>query len=343
MTLVDLPRPSPIQEEEASPAAFERLVTRSLPEGRPLVLRAFAARWRAVETASESDESLCAYLCSRDAGQLLDTVELPADQGGRLFYNEAFTGLNFRWGQARLDATLRRLLALRDDAYPPGAAIQSVPVRSVLPGFEAENPNPILGQAVEPRIWIGNKVRVAPHFDPSENIAVNVAGRRRFTLFPPEALPDLYLGPFEPTPAGTTISLVDLADPDLERFPRFARAMGRALVAELEPGDAIYVPYLWWHGVSSLAPLNMLVNYWWPPTRVVAAHPSNALMHALIALRSLPPAKREMWRAHFDYYGFASEQDLSAHIPEPARGVLGRPTRDEIMGVRAGLAKTLTR
>ena len=53
------------------------------------------------------------------------------------------------------------------------------------------------------------------------------------------------------TIAGQPISMVDLDDPDFERFPKFREALRHALVAELEPGDAIYIPALWWHGVQA--------------------------------------------------------------------------------------------
>ena len=44
-----------------------------------------------------------------------------------------------------------------------------------------------------------------------------VAGRRRFTLFPPEQVANLYIGPLDLTPAGQPVSLVDQAQPDLVR------------------------------------------------------------------------------------------------------------------------------
>ena len=65
---------------------------------------------------------------------------------------------------------------------------------------------------------------------------------RRFTLFAPELVDRLYIGPLDLTPAGQPISLVDLAAPDLARFPRFAEALPQAQVVTLEPGDALFIP-----------------------------------------------------------------------------------------------------
>ena len=39
-----------------------------------------------------------------------------------------------------------------------------------------------------------------------------------------------------------------------EKYPRFAEVRDQAMVAELEPGDALYLPKLWWHQVEALSP-----------------------------------------------------------------------------------------
>jgi len=100
--------------------------------------------------------------------------------------------------------------------------------------------------------WLGNKTRISAHYDYPDNIACVVAGTRRFTLFPPEQIGNLYVGPVDKTPSGQAISLVDFSNPDLERFPNFELAMQAGYQAVCEPGDAIYIPSLWWHHVESL-------------------------------------------------------------------------------------------
>ena len=77
------------------------------------------------------------------------------------------------------------------------------------------------------------------HFDSPDNLACVVSGRRRFTLFPPEQLPNLYVGPLDFTPPAHALRLLDLAHPAYQAYPRFREALAAALVVDLEPGDAV--------------------------------------------------------------------------------------------------------
>ncbi|MFT4253204.1 MAG: cupin-like domain-containing protein, partial [Caulobacter sp.] len=282
------------------------------------------SHWPVVEAGRRGHAALFDYLSRFDSGQSVGTVFAPAEAGGRFFYGDDLSSMNFRGGKARLSKTFEFLAQHADDGDEAALAAQSVPTWNALPGFAQDNPLPLLGPEVEPRVWIGNRVIVAAHNDPYENIACVAAGRRRFTLFPPEQVENLYIGPFERTPAGATISLVSLEAPDLERFPRFARALEAAQTVELEPGDALYVPYLWWHHVRSLDAVNMLVNYWWNPPDHGRGAPRDAFMHAMLALRALPPAHRTAWKAMFDHYVFRTDGDAAEHLPVEAQGILGR-------------------
>jgi hypothetical protein len=184
---------------------------------------------------------------------------------------------------------------------------------------------PFLAPHIQPRLWIGNRVVTPAHFDEYYNIACVVCGRREFTLFPPEQVKNLYVGPLDFAPTGAAISMARLDKPDDPRFPNLKEALAHARVAVLEPGDAIYIPPLWWHHVASLERLNALVNYWWKPVMegVPATHSARGfLLHGLLSMRWLSPAEKVAWRHLLDYYLFADD-DPAAHIPADKRGVLG--------------------
>ncbi|RYG01699.1 MAG: cupin-like domain-containing protein, partial [Caulobacteraceae bacterium] len=224
-----------------TPARFHEEV---LTAGRPVVFRGLVKDWPVVRAGADPT-TLATYMKRLDRGQPVGALFGGPGIEGRFHYNDDLSGFNYRQGQIQLSAAFDLLADYGREERPPSLAVQSVQSRQALTGFEAENPMPLLNNAVEPRVWIGNAVTVAAHHDPSENIACVVAGKRRFTLFPPEQVANLYMGPFELTPAGAAISMVDFDAPDLTRFPRFAEAMKAALVVDLEPGDALYIPYLW--------------------------------------------------------------------------------------------------
>jgi ribosomal protein L16 Arg81 hydroxylase len=192
-------------------------------------------------------------------------------------------------------------------------------------------------------VWLGNRTCIAAHFDLPDNLACVVAGRRRFTLFPPDEVGNLYVGPLDLTPAGQAISLVDMRQPDLSRHPRFAQALQRAQVAELGPGDALFIPSLWWHQVEALEPFNVLVNYWWRQSPEYMDSPMATLMLALLTMRDLPPAQRQAWRALFQHYIFDANEQTAAHIPPQARSALAPLSADGARQLRAQLLKRLNR
>ena len=309
---------------------------------RPVVLRGAAAHWPAVAAARRSPRELAAYLGRFDAGRPVDTLLGPPEIEGYLFYREDMSGLNFGRTKQRIAAILAELIRMEGAARPPAVAIQSVETREGLPGFEAENALPLVDAKVSPRVWIGNKVTVAPHFDLNDNIAVVVAGRRRFTLFPPDQLPNLYVGPFDFSPAGAPVSMVDPRAPDFERYPRYRGALEAAETAELEPGDAIYIPYMWWHGVESLEPFNMLVNYWWNEARQ-AGSPFDVLMHAFLVMGAMPPEQKAAWRGMLDHYVFGANGDPLSHLAPEHRGALGGLDESAAAGMRRYLAQSLAR
>jgi hypothetical protein len=313
------------------------------PLGEPAVLRGIASDWPAVNAARRSDDELIAYLRRFRADRPVAAIVGPPEIEGRFFYTDDFRSLNFQRGLSPLDSFFDRLQRDRENPRPYAIAVQSEEVPTLLPGFERENRTDLVDYNVVPRAWIGNRIRVAPNYDLMENIGVVVAGRRRFMLFPPDQLNNLYVGPFELTPAGTPVSIVDTHNPDLDRFPRFSEALQRAQVAELAPGDAIYIPFHWWHGVDSLEPVNLFINYWWNDAPVHAGNPYDALLHALYAIKTLPPEQRSVWRMVFDHYVFALDGDPVEHLPRHARGLLGESTPEQLGRMEATLRQRLHR
>ena len=162
----------------------------------------------------------------------------------------------------------------------------STTVDTCLPGFRDANDVALGDRQALMSIWIGNRTCIAAHHDLPDNLACVVAGRRRFTLFPPSELPNLYIGPLDFTPAGQAVSLVDFARPDLEKFPKFAQALARAQVVELQAGDAVFIPSMWWHHVEALDAFNVLVNYWWRQSPAHMDSPMNALLMACLLYTS---------------------------------------------------------
>lgn len=319
----DLPPPSALAEIEGPVTAARFAEIRR--EGVPVVMRGLVARWPAVRAAREGDQAIVDYIARGGSARPVTAIAAQPREGGRFFYSADMTGLNFVRGTGRLEDFLADLLTADAAATPPGLAVQSEDLADLLPSFAADNRLELLPH-VAPRIWLGNRIRVATHYDVKENVACCVAGRRRFTLFPPDQIANLYPGPFELTPAGTPVSMVDPDLPDLQAYPRFANAWATARQATLGPGDAIYIPYCWWHGVDSLDPVSILVNYWWNDGAAEGAGgPYDALLHALMAFRHLPPDQREVWRGMLDYYVFERSGDPAAHLPAHARGALGVP------------------
>jgi hypothetical protein len=314
-----------------------------LAASEPVLLKGLAADWPVVSAGRQSAGAAIDYLRSFYRGATIGAWIGEPGIGGRFFYNADMTGFNYRPVMTKLDVVLGELLQHVDDATPPAIYVGSTTIDTCLPGFREVNDLDF--GSVDPlaSIWLGNRARVAAHYDVPDNVACNVVGRRRFTLFPPEQLENLYVGPLDFTPAGQSISLVDFANPDLRRYPRFATALQHAQVAELEPGDAIFIPSMWWHHVEALEGFNVLVNYWWRQSPAYMGVPTDVLMHALLAIRDLPEAQRRAWQEIFRHYVFDADVERFDHVPGKSRGVLSPIDDVKARELRALLLNRLNR
>jgi hypothetical protein len=319
-----------------------------IADGRPAILRGIARHLPLVAAGLESAGSAIAWLKQFDGGRPVTAYVGDPAIGGRFGYDRDCTALNFARERGSLSGYLDRLLAGMGESAAPSIYIGSTDIDQYLPGLRAQaalsfgDPQ-LVAHPPLVSIWIGNRTTASAHYDMSNNIAVTLVGHRRFTLFPPDQGANLYPGPLDPTPAGQVVSMVNFDAPDLVRHPGFAEALAAAEVAEMEPGDALIYPALWWHQVEALDPFNAMINYWWNTSPAFMDTPQNTLLHALLSLRDRPAHEKAGWKALFDYYVFGDPARAGAHLPEHARGPLGPLDEITARRLRAQLLNRLNR
>lgn len=331
MTLALDKLPAPAELSDVTAANFKQRV---LDPFQPAVLRGFARHWPLVQAGLQSDGAAARLLQQYSANTPQAVLNVPASTHGRLFYNDSLSGMNYSAKQLGMTDAINQMLAPKADESR--YCVQCVPVQQHFPGLTLDNP--LLPADTNAFIWLGNAVTVPAHFDEAQNIAVVAAGKRRFTLFPPEQIANLYIGPLDFTPAGQPVSLVNMLKPDLTAHPNYAKAYAAGLSVELEPGDAIYIPTPWWHHVQSLSGFNVLINYWWSDTYVAGALPLPMLLHGLLSLKHMPPAQQQAWQQFIRHYLLAENGDPGAHLPEQAKGILGELTPQLAQGINRWLA-----
>jgi Cupin-like domain len=303
------------RRELKTPADLEQAVA----DAQPLVIGGLLEQWPALVFGRHSPQALNRYLKSLDRGLLGTVMEAPLSAAGRFGYSDDLREFTFSKRQQGISETLDRIERLMDRPNASTVAIQMLPLASHLPEFAAQNAMPLLPHSA-PLLWLGGRVRTQIHHDRDHNLACVVAGRRRFVLFPPEQVANLYVGPIDNPPP---LSIVDLDAPDFERFPRFREALKSAQVAELGPGESIFMPRHWWHHVTSLEPYNAMINYWWGTQPAGVDNPHTCFLTALLAFKDLPEADKTYWQMMFDIYIFQKSGSGIDHIPDELQGVLG--------------------
>jgi hypothetical protein len=316
-----------------TPENFRELVNHC----QPVLLRGLVQHWPAVAAARRSPSAFRDYVARFDAGGTMEVFAGAPAIGGKYFYDADLAGFNFERRSMRFGAALDAIIAGLDQPGGESLYVGSVPVSDYLPGFEAENVMP--WAPVPARIWLGHAGDISAHYDTVDNLACVVAGRRRFTLYAPEWIGALYPGPIDHTMAGQPVSMAASLPGD-PRFPRFRAVRDQALVVELGPGDALYIPKLWWHRVQSIAPFNTLVNYWWDAFAGGPDAPHTAMLLSMITIAERPLAERRAWKALFEHYVFREDGHPLAHLPQAQHGLLG-PLKQNYGRIRARVMQLL--
>ncbi|WP_343615221.1 cupin-like domain-containing protein [Novosphingobium sp.] len=337
-TLTTPPGVMEIEAAKRDPSTWLETLTAG---ARPVILRGLVSDWPLCHAARQSPEALCAMLTGFASPQMAEVFLADQAVAGRYFYGEKLEGFNFTRMPTTVAGALTTIMERMRDPALGSAYLGSLPTPAYLPGLADANPLPGMVKGVQPRIWIGTASHIAAHYDAVDNLACVVAGHRRFTLYPPQAIADLYAGPIDHTLAGQPVSMAT-EDPDHpERYPNFPRAREQALTADLEPGDALYLPKLWWHQVDAEAPFNALVNYWWDAHATGPDAPMLSMLLAMITIAERPQAERDAFRAFFEHYVFRGQGHPLAHLPEDQRGVLANIDRAAYGRIRATIMREM--
>ena len=298
----------------------------------PVVCPEFVSHWPIVRAGEEGFPCLSSYLLDRCSwSKKTGVYSAGPESEGRFGYGHTLREFNFNIEPRTVEEILKELRQVHDGSLKRFIYAGSMPTHEFFPAVIEENCLPIEIGKAQINLWMGGKTNIAAHFDTSENIACAVYGARRFTLFPPEQIENLYIGPLDKTPAGQSISLVNFDDPDFVRFPKFRNAVEAAQTIELAPGDAIFIPSMWWHQVACPGPIGVLMNFWWREGKLGSLTPSDALIANFLAFRELPARERQAWGALFTHYFFGETLKDQEHLTTDDVGLfdVSRPENAE--------------
>ncbi|PDH67125.1 MAG: transcriptional regulator [Sphingomonadaceae bacterium MED-G03] len=331
----------PVEEYDAAAVPDRATLARLAQHCRPFVIRGVGQDWPIVRASvAEGEEAALEQLQRFDGGGSAEYFIGAASLGGRYHYGDRAGGYNFERHQGRTYAALDQIAQNAREGSET-CYLGSLPADAYFPGFAEDNGCVLVPSTARPRLWVGNASTVACHYDGFDNLAIAVAGQRRFTLYPPDAIGDLYIGPIDHTLSGQPVSLAAGTSGMEECYPRFKAANARVLQVELEPGDALYLPKLWWHAVEARSSINILANYWWDEFAAGPDAPYAAMLLSMIAISERPAEERAAWRAFFDHYVFRSDGHPLAHLPAERHGILGPLKAGNYKRVRALVMRML--
>jgi hypothetical protein len=265
-------------EANSDPATAQRLGDRFLEDGRIPEFDAAAMtarRFQALRQASQpavirgvrcTNHTWTLDFINASAGR--DVVGVETSKSNRFYANEGLRKVNMTVAQF--------LQKFRDPSRETDLYLAEEELDE-MPGLRDDVLEPDFSDHLtldKLQVWVGAGGQVSPlHQDQWENILCQLQGERRLVLFDPLEIENLY----PKSGANRHFSFVDPAQPDLQKFPRFRRAVRYEVT--LRAGESFFLPAMWWHQVHHANTTNVAVNFWYLPQ----------LLSDLIVDELLPP------------------------------------------------------
>jgi hypothetical protein len=317
-------------------------------EEQPVVLKGLVKDWPLVKAGKQSPDKVMQQLEEHYSQRPMLVYKGPPEIKARFGYDKSCTGVNYSTERSTIPEVFNTIRSQSTQEQHDYLYINSLKLDEGFPALSEshslsfEHPEFKHNQPLA-KIWLGTESVAAAHFDQPKNIACCVLGKRRFTLFAPDQVDNLYPGPLSPTPGGQVVTLADLSKPDFTRFPRLKQALENAYIVDLEAGDSLYYPSMWWHEVEAFARFNTMVNFWWMTAQPFLGNPMDVLMHAMMSVRDRPSSEKAAWKELFDYYIFADPENVRAHLPPQSHGAFATIDDNLSRQLRAMLRNNLNR
>jgi len=152
------------------------------------------------------------YLKSLDSGAVVDALMTAPEAEGQIAYNAAMDGFNFLRNRLPLSEIAAQVLRYAQFPRRRRLRRKGALIRDCLPGFaRGKTPSDCSARPYRRASGSETGVTTPTHVDEWNNVACGGGGRRRFTLFPPEQIANLYVGPLDFAPTGAAMSMVNLA------------------------------------------------------------------------------------------------------------------------------------
>jgi [protein]-arginine 3-hydroxylase / protease len=223
--------------------SFEALQDLFNRPARPTVITGLVDRWRGYTAWTD------AYLERAAAGSHVDVTVASRDGVTVRTRKETIELGDFMRRLGRAEPSVRHYVGGLPLAQVP-ALLGDIDFEPIVAGRRHQGPN----------LWAGiDGASSRLHFDATHGCMAMLRGAKRFVLFPPGTRGSrIYPYPlFTQSPNWSRVVNVD--EPDPERFPRFAEAPRVEVI--LRAGEMLFIPAHWWHTVKGLG-VNIGVNVW---------------------------------------------------------------------------------